>query len=94
SSVPEAGLNKLNNSALRASFVSVYLVGMGCILEDFRIIASPNSLYFSRMYLFSTKQLKKPVFHLFFAQFKRKNPANGIFLLSFFLSYSVNFCVL
>ncbi|MEG2723351.1 MAG: hypothetical protein RR944_11600, partial [Acinetobacter sp.] len=34
SSVLEAGLDKLNSSALRASSVSAYLVGMGCILED------------------------------------------------------------
>ncbi|WP_455603017.1 hypothetical protein, partial [Acinetobacter pecorum] len=52
-----------------ASFVSVYLVGMGCILEDFRIIATPNSLYFSRMYLFSTKFIKKSFFYLNFEHF-------------------------
>ncbi|WP_284888390.1 hypothetical protein, partial [Acinetobacter variabilis] len=40
-----------------------------CILEDFRIIATPNSLYFSRMYLFSTNFVKKSLFYLNFEHF-------------------------
>jgi len=49
--VPEAGLNKLNNSALRASFVSVYLVGMGCILEKFKSFASTFYKVLRKKYL-------------------------------------------
>ena len=59
-------LNKLNNSALRASFVSVYLVGMGCILEDFLSFATPKFTYLKRALVFSTKLKKNRIFHLFF----------------------------
>ncbi|WP_162898171.1 hypothetical protein [Acinetobacter sp. WCHAc010034] len=68
SSASRAGLDKLNNSALRASSVSAYLVGMGCILEDLEIIASPKIIYLSRMYYFSSKMAKKAVFLSLFSQ--------------------------
>jgi hypothetical protein len=52
SSASRAGLDKLNNSALRASSVSAYLVGMGCILEDLEIIASAFNRLFYCVFLF------------------------------------------
>ncbi|MDH1706744.1 hypothetical protein, partial [Acinetobacter johnsonii] len=59
SSVLEAGLNILNNSALRASFVSVYLVGMGCILDHYEIFASAfNWLFYRVLYFYALKRFK------------------------------------
>ena len=59
-------LNILNNSALRASFVSVYLVGMGCILDHYEIFATPKFTYLKRALVFSTRFKKNRIFHLFF----------------------------
>lgn len=58
--------DKLNNSALRASFVSVYLVGMGCILDHYEIFATPKFTYLKRALVFSTRFKKNRIFHLFF----------------------------
>ena len=70
----------LNNSAI--CFVRFRLSRRyGCILEDFRIIATPNSLYFSRMYLFSTKFIKKSFFYLNFEHF---SALKAVFSTTFF----------
>ncbi|MEB5930319.1 hypothetical protein, partial [Acinetobacter schindleri] len=73
SSVPEAELKTPDNSASRFVHHRVSR-RYGCILEDFRIIATPNSLYFSRMYLFSTKITKKSLFYLKFNRFFEIKP--------------------
>ncbi|MGY6626698.1 hypothetical protein, partial [Acinetobacter johnsonii] len=52
-------LNILNNSALRASLVSVYLVGMGCILDHYKIFASAfNWLFYRVLYFYALKEFK------------------------------------
>ena len=68
----------LNNSAI--CFVRFRLSRRyGCILEDFRIIATPYSLYFSRMSFFSTKNPKKSLFYLIFKRFYAINALNTSF---------------
>ncbi|WP_427939242.1 hypothetical protein, partial [Acinetobacter gandensis] len=44
--------NKLNNSTLRVSFVSVYLVGMGVIIGQFLTHASAFHSQESRLFYF------------------------------------------